>query len=153
MTTAANKFMWTTNIPVSKTIAELSSTLVAAGARHISQTYGESGHITGLSFMLHVDGLPVYFKLPARTERLFERINGQRKRQQTQHAEDDRRQAEKIAWRQLLRWTEAQCALCETGMVQAHEVFLPYAQDRTGKTLFENLQAGKFKALSAPEGK
>ena len=56
-------------------------------------------------------------------------------------------QAKRIAWRQILRWVEAQLALVETGMVKIQEVFIPYMLMDKGKTLYEKLEETQFKML------
>jgi len=52
-----------------------------------------------------------------------------------------------VAWRQILRWIEAQLALVDTEMVQIQEVFMPYLQMNTGQTLYEKLEETKFKMI------
>jgi hypothetical protein len=64
--------------------------------------------------------------------------------------ERDREQAERVGWRQLKRWLEAQLALVETEMVEMREVFAPYLLAEDGRTLFECLEESRFKALPAP---
>jgi hypothetical protein len=64
--------------------------------------------------------------------------------------------ARRIAWRQVLRWVEAQLALIETGMVKTQEVFLPYAmvgQNGKRRTMFEVLEEKQFLAISGPAPK
>jgi hypothetical protein len=64
----------------------------------------------------------------------------------------NREQAERVAWRQLLRWVQAQNAMIETGMVQAVEVYLPYMViHASGQTLFQRMNDSQFKMLPAPE--
>jgi hypothetical protein len=62
-------------------------------------------------------------------------------------------QAQRIAWRQLLRWVQAQLAMIDTGMVRTEEVFMPYivVNPATNQTLFERMQETQFKMLEAPK--
>ena len=64
----------------------------------------------------------------------------------------DRAQAERTAWRQVLRWVEAQMAMIEAGMTQTHEVFMPYAviPGSDDKTMFQAWESQQ-KLLAAPE--
>jgi hypothetical protein len=56
--------------------------------------------------------------------------------------------AERVAWRQLLRWTQAQIAMIETGMVEAAEVFLPYMfNTQKSQTLFQTMMESQLKML------
>ena len=61
----------------------------------------------------------------------------------------DREQAERVAWRIVKDWVEAQMAILESEMVQMDEIFLPYMIGSTGKTLFE---AYKSNQLAIGEG-
>ena len=152
-------FMETTEIPVQKTAGDILGLLVRAGATQVSLDY-EGGKIAGMRFTYPVDGYPVPFRLPVRTEPIFKIINGRRspdtwnKFGRKAMAAKDREQAERVAWRQLLRWIEAQIAMIETGMVKTDEVFLPYVATATGQTLYEHfIETGAAaRLLPAPEG-
>lgn len=52
----------------------------------------------------------------------------------------DREQAERVAWRIVKDWVEAQMAILESEMVQMEEIFLPYMVSTSGQTLFEAYQ-------------
>ena len=152
---AKTLFMETTQITAEKTAGEIMATLVSSGARQIALDY-DAGRISGLSFVLPVNGLHLLFKLPSRVEPVFKVLNERRPAETWQRgnqkdwAERDRQQAERVAWRQLLRWLQAQVAMVSTGMVAAQEVFLPYMQDQDGKTVYEMFAESKFKMLAAP---
>lgn len=152
-------FMETTAVPVERTVGEVSSELIRAGATQIAQSFA-NGKITGIRWTMLVQGIDALFELPARIDPVFAIINGRRKSSwdRTQKAADDRAQSERVAWRQLLRWVQAQNAMIETGMVQPMEVFtaywIPPGQDPGNeRTLFQNLIERQFKALPAPQEK
>ncbi len=148
--------METTQIPAERTAAEITSLLVTSGARQISMDY-DGGKIVGMRFGLVVNGAPIPFKLPVRVDPVFRMLNGRRpeaiwrRGNRQEMAEKDLVQAERVAWRQLLRWIQSQMAMIETGMVASEEVFLPYMQDQGGRTVFECFSETRFKALPAPE--
>jgi len=150
--------METTEIPVQKTAGDILSLLERAGATQVSLDY-QGGKIVGMWFTYPVDGHAVPFRLPVRTEPIFKIINGRRtpdtwkQYNRNAMAATDRDQAERVAWRQLLRWTEAQIAMVETGMVKTDEVFLPYAATASGQTLYEQfIESGMAaRLLPAPE--
>lgn len=48
----------------------------------------------------------------------------------------DREQAERVAWRIVKDWVEAQMAILESEMVQMDEIFLPYMVNDRGQTVF-----------------
>lgn len=146
-------FMETTKISAEKTAMEIQGYLIQAGASRILTEYDKSKKLTGLCFQLPVKGIDVPFSLPARIEPVFKYL--QRKRSpmtRMRKEQDDRMQAERVAWRQLLRWIQAQLAMIDTGMVAAEEVFLPYVQTAPGETLYERLTStGRLALPPAPE--
>lgn len=134
-------FMGSTKVSAEKTAQEVMGVLVASGARQIASDYDIQGKITGLRFCIESQGQVLAFSLPARTDALVKRLR------------NDRAQAERVAWRQLLRWTQAQMAMIEAGMVKAEEVYSPYMLQAGGQTLFEALTASRFKGIAAPVSK
>ena len=66
---------------------------------------------------------------------------------------DDIEQATRTAWRILKDWLLAQLALIETGMASVEQVFLPYAQNPSGQTVYEALIEKKFAGLALPAPK
>lgn len=59
-------------------------------------------------------------------------------------------QASRVAWRIIKDWLAAQLALIKAEMVTLEQVFLPYAQNADGATLFDVLAEGKFRGLALP---
>jgi hypothetical protein len=143
-------YMETTGIAPDKTAAEIQSLLVQAGAGRIMTEYTEGKKLKGLSFTLMIKGTEVPFSLPARLDPVF--LYLQKKRSpltRDRKQQEDRLQAERVAWRQLLRWIQAQIAMIDTGMVAAEEVFLPYVQTAPNQTLFERMTStGQIERLA-----
>lgn len=138
-------FMQYTTVADSKTVAEIQSLLAKQGASAILLDYA-AGQVEAVSFRLTVDSRPVPFRLPCRwqaVEQLLRRSHREPKKDTFEA------RARRVAWRQILRWVQAQLALIETGMVKPQEVFLPYAivGDRT---LYELVEQQKFLALPRP---
>jgi len=112
---------------------------VRAKAVRVSTDYA-SGTVVAVCFSLQVAGVPdpVSYRLPCRAERLVKLLRS------------DRAQAERTGWRQVLRWVEAQVAMIDVGMVQAAEVFMPYAViPGSEQTMFQAWESQQ-KLLSAP---
>ena len=152
--------METTEIAPEKTASEIGAALVKAGARDISLQYDAQRKVCGMRFSLPVESFVVTFALPVRVDPVFAILNGRRPKESWQRnnrqkfAGQDREQAERVAWRQLLRWMQAQLALIETGMVARHEVFMPYLLHAgTNQTLFEYMQGEGLKMLAAGTGR
>ena len=57
-------------------------------------------------------------------------------------------QARRVAWRQILRWVQAQMALIEVGMVDIKEVFMPYIMVSQEQTLYDQIKNKNFMMLS-----
>jgi hypothetical protein len=130
-------YMGTTKIAPQQTAAEIISELVRAGANSINTEYS-NGKISGIRWLMRVRGTDCLFEMPIRIEPLNKKI-------------DNLEQAERTAWRQLLRWVQAQNAMIEVGMAEAGEVYFAYmVNPSTNRTIFNHLVDSQFKALPAP---
>jgi len=56
-------------------------------------------------------------------------------------------QAARVAWRVVKDWLEAQLAMIEAGMVDLEQVFLAYAQNPAGETIYEVMRSQRFSNL------
>jgi hypothetical protein len=139
-------YMQTTEVPVNKTASEIVAVLVESGAREILTQFGEDRKLTGIRFSLETKkGATQIYSLPARTDPVFKILCEQKS--YTYDTDKLKQQAERVAWRLLLRWVQAQLALIQVGMVGVDEVFLPYRQGVDGRTFWELVQAGGQLAL------
>lgn len=129
-------FMETTKIRPETTAGDLLTLLVSCGASQISMEYA-GGKVIGMRFLLNVGGTNRVFLLPARVDPVLAMLKKMGK-------PADREKAERVAWRQVYRWTQAQLAMIETGMVEAGEVFMPYAEIQPGVTAYQMLCSGKL---------
>ncbi len=140
-------FMETTKISVNKTVGQIQGLLAMVGAVSVLIDY-DNGQPSAISFKIRLNERFLPFRLPCRWDAILKILSQRRKRFRAGQKEDLEDQGKRIAWRQILRWTEAQIALIETEMVRTEEVFLPYIQlDSTGRTLFEKIQEDNFKQL------
>jgi len=130
--------------------------LVHSGAVAINQEL-EAGRVIGLSFVMPIGAGQLPFKLPVRTDCVFKKLNDRRpesswdrrKKTRKQGAEEDKEQAERIAWRQLYWWLKSQFALIDLGMVETAEVLMPYMLAKDGRSFFDTY---KPRLLDAPKG-
>lgn len=143
-------YMETTGVNASKTAGEITAELVRAGASSINTDY-KDGSISGLRWVMKINHQDVLFDMPVRVDPVFKLFQSRRS-WPPNHAVKDKEQATRVAWRQLLRWVQAQNAMIATGMVEAVEVYLPYMviNHGTGQTLFQRMNDSQFKMLSAP---
>jgi hypothetical protein len=135
-------FMETTQIDPSQTVAEIQRILGQYGASTIRTDY-ENGEVVAVSFTIKINDDQIPFRLPCRWEAIFEYLNSKKKRRP--HKRNTEAQAKRVAWRQILRWVEAQLALTDTNMVRMHEVFMPYLLMDKGQTLFDKFESQNWK--------
>ena len=122
---------YTTKVDVYATIGAIQGVLVKHGAKKIMQDYDDEGHVQALAFMVETPAGPRGIRLPANVEAVQCVLAKQK-------VKADREQAERVAWRILKDWIEAQMAILESEMVQMDEIFLPYMiVNNAGQTLFE----------------
>lgn len=147
-------FMETTEVPPERTAAEIRVELVKAGASKIMEDY-QNGRVVAITFAITVQGTDLPFRLPVRPEPVYKVLRARTKKfnswDRRSQGQDEklRAQAERVAWRQVYRWIQAQVALIQTGMVAMQEVFFPYLTNGT-QTVYEVMAAQNFKALPAP---
>jgi hypothetical protein len=132
-----------TKIPADKSISQLQRMLTDAGAAAILiENDPAMRRPRALKFQLVTGGRTVAFALPARAGAIFGELQERRQSwfYRDKYREADQEQAERIAWRQVHRWVEAQLALTRLQMADLAEVFLPYAITLSGRTLYEEVQ-------------
>lgn len=136
---------YTTTIAAENTAAEIQQKLAKAKAKAVLCEYDDDGVMCAMSFRILTKHGMVSFRMPANTEGVFRALQKDAsvpKRLKT------KQQAANVAWRVLKTWVEAQLAIVEAEMAELTEVFLPYAQDQNGKTLYATLEKQCFKALT-----
>lgn len=137
-------FMETTKINPEQTVGEIQSVLGKYGAAGIQMEY-QDGEIKAVAFILNIQERRVPFLLPCRWEAVYKTMTGRMRKQRASRADEYVLQSKRVAWRQILRWVEAQMAMVETDMVKIEEVFMPYAViDNKGTTLFQKMVGSKF---------
>jgi len=138
-------YMGTTKIDAGKTAAEISELLGRYGVTTVQSTF-DRGEVVGLAFSIVAGSLELYYKLPVRHEPVLQVLKKSKMRGEYKNEA----QARRTAWRQVLRWVEAQMALIETGMADIKEIFLPYMMTPQGRTLFQEMSGARF-LLGGPE--
>ena len=125
---------YTTTVAVGRTIGQVQGLLVEAGARSIQTDYDPVGRAVGLAFMVETMHGPRGFVLPVNAHRVLAVLQKDKevpKRLQTAE------QAERVAWRIVKDWLEAQLAIIRTEMVTLDQVMLPYMKGGDGRTVYE----------------
>lgn len=131
---------YSTKESADRSIEKIRIMLVSHGATGLLYEYEqETGRIDALKFMIEIRGNRVGFSLPVNW-RLFQAVL---KRQGIRRW-DDEEYCYRVAWANLRDWVDSQMALLETKMVEMPQLFLPFAMDRDGRTLYEKVTEGKF---------
>jgi len=144
---------YTTTISVEKTILEIEKMLSQSGATKILKEY-DKGNVNSISFKILTQKGELPFKLPMNCKAVLQVLKDQSGTyKQTRYGQKrivpkskaNREQADKVGWRIIKDWLEAQLALFFLQMVKIEEIFLPYMyNDKTGETMFQILENRNF---------
>ncbi len=126
---------YTTTIDATKSASECIARLAAHGADAIGMTY-ENKKPAGLTFRTDTAHGSRQFSLPVNVDGTQKALQKAYNRHQISRRYTERDQAERVAWRVLKDWLEAQLALIEAGVADMAEVMLPYLHVRPGLTLY-----------------
>lgn len=136
---------YTTTIDAFKTVSEIEKILVGHKAKSVLKNYTQDGRIESLSFIVDIPTGQVPIRLPVDVGSVLQILKQEKKASPRKQIKATEEQAERVAWRILKDWVEAQMALVEIEMVKMEEVFLPYMViDESGKTIFEKLEQRQF---------
>lgn len=124
---------YTTQIDAFKTISEIQQLLAKAGASAVLSDYDTNGYIVALSFKIKLNDQELTFRLPTD----WRPVLGVLEQQNIPRKLQTQEQALRVAWRITKDWVAAQVAFIETMMVTTAQVFLPYAVNQEGKSLYE----------------
>lgn len=134
---------YTTTVDSFKTVSEIEFILMKHKAKSIMKNYkGET--ITGLSFLINTGMQQIPVRLPVKVDECLEVLKKEKRENPRKQIKDTREQAERVAWRILKDWVEAQMALLDIEMVRFEEIFLPYIETSIGQTVFERLEERQF---------
>ena len=134
---------YTTTVDAFKTVSEIEYILMKHKAKSIMKNYdGET--ITGLSFLIDTGVQQIPVRLPVKIDECLEVLKKEKRENPRKQIKDTRAQAERVAWRILKDWVEAQMALLDIEMVRFEEIFLPYIETNNGQTIYERLEERQF---------
>lgn len=124
---------YTTEVAVGRTIGQIQGLLVEAGARKVITDYDDVGNVTGVSFAVETVAGLRGFTLPVHAER----VEAVLRREKVAPRYSTPEHAERVAWRIVKDWLEAQLAIIRTEMVTLDQVMLPYMRDASGRSYYE----------------
>jgi hypothetical protein len=140
---------YTTKVAAIDTVAEISKKLLAYGVREQTVRYDKNRKPIGLAFRIDTAFGEQGFVLPADPAPVLKILERDWSNGSIPARYATREQAEKVAWRIVKDWLEAQLAIVETGMVKLDEVMLPYLQTAEGP-LYQVVVSGQ---LALPNGR
>jgi len=130
---------YTTVVPANRTITAIQDAPVKHGATGVLYKYEQgTGRIEALQFLLRIKNHDVAFSLPVNWRKFQRVLEIQQVRRW-----DEEDYVYRVAWRNIRDWVMAQLALYETEIVEMPQVFLPFATDAKGQTLYEKMVEGK----------
>ena len=132
---------YTTSISSEKTSAEIQKKLSLAGAQAVLSEYNEDGVMCSMSFRIN----NIFFKLPINIDGVYSALSKDRNVSKKFKTYE---QASRVAWRIVKDWIEAQVAIIQAGQAELVQVFLPYAQNKDGKTVYEAIKDNGFKQIT-----
>jgi hypothetical protein len=148
---------YTTNIPADRTIAECQRLLGTHGAASVALHYSE-GRTDGMSFVLSTPHGDRAFRLPVDVPAMLRLLVAARESGKLRShgkggvaALTTYEHAERVAWRVVKDWLEAQLALIDAQMATLTQVMLPYLQVDETRTLFEAYAERELAATEAIE--
>ena len=131
---------YTTKIAVEKTVGEIESILAKHGALKIQKEYYGDGSVKGIAFIVQVNEQQIPFALPIDLNAWITLLNkAVNEGKLPKRFHNDSAQGARIGWRVIKDWVDAQLALVETQTVKIEQVFMPYAMNNNGKTLYQQI--------------
>nr|MBA3889820.1 hypothetical protein [Gemmatimonadaceae bacterium] len=127
---------YTTKISAGATVGEIQAKLAAHGANGVSIDY-DSGMPEALAFRIQTPHGLVTFRMEANWRGVLAAMEADQNVPRAQVRPD---QAQRVAWRILKDWVEAQLAIVEAGLATLTKVMLPYAVTATGQTVYQRLE-------------
>jgi hypothetical protein len=133
---------YTTEVAVDKTVGEITSILVRAGARSIQTDFNYDGHISGMSFVVKTNFGNRAFHVPVQSERVQKVLQREVEGMRTHTSKamlTSPEHAERVAWRILKDWLEAQMTLVTLQLIGLDQAMLGFMVVRQGdnRTAYE----------------
>jgi len=153
---------YTTEVPASRSIAEITEILQEGGATALMFQYGVEREVVAVTFQMPTTFGVLPFTLPAKIGEVIATLNAQIKAESARVNQrsnyrrkiprslfNNKAQAERIAWRIVKDWLEAQIAMSSIGNAKFEQIMMPFVQIG-GKSFYEHMVERGTLALPAP---
>lgn len=138
---------YTSEVPAMTSMGRTERTLVDAGATDISKKY-EDGVCIAIRFRMPVNGIPLFFELPAKVDACYKVLWGEVKRPTPDTKKRISAQAERTAWKIISDWVEIQMSMIKLDQAEPLQMFLPFVWNpATEQTFYNSLKSTGFKQL------
>jgi hypothetical protein len=141
---------YTTQIDSQKTASECIAILARHGATRISIDF-DAGEPSGLAFGIETPAGMRFYLLPVNTRGVqIALTRAARAGHIPARYADDTAQAQRVGWRVIRQWLDAQLALIDAQLVEIEQVMLPYlVVDEIGTTLYQRYLDSGRKAIGS----
>lgn len=136
---------YTTKVPSARTAQEIQAILSKASARAVMTEFDDKGEATHIAFRIQTPQGLMAYRLPSNSDGVFKVMQRDNKVPRILRTKE---QAQRVAWRIVKDWVEAQMAVIASGIVALEQVFLPYAQTKSGQTVYECFEEKGLQALT-----
>lgn len=133
---------YTTSKDAYESVGEIQAMLARKGAQRLMIEYGPDQRVVSVSFTINTPGGVQPVRLPSNVNATLEVLKRQKLKNSKVIATYE--QAERVSWRILRDWLDAQLAILETEMVTINQVLLPYFVDRSGRSMYELYNSGQL---------
>ena len=128
---------YTTVISVSRSVSEIQETLRVCGARSVTVEHDGLKQPCGISFWVETAHGPISFHMTVDTARIKQLLTDQWRKGEVPRSAISEGQPARVGWRQVKDWLDVQLAMIEIGLVTLDQIFLPYAVNSEGKTVYQ----------------
>lgn len=153
---------YTTEVPASRSIAEITQILQEGGATALMFQYGIDREVVAITFQMPTTFGVLPFTLPAKVSEVIGTLNVQIKEETSRVNQrrnyrrkiplslyNNKAQAERIAWRIVKDWLEAQIAMSSIGNAKFEQIMMPFVQI-AGKSFYQHMVDRGSLGLPAP---
>lgn len=158
---------YTSDVPVSQTIARIETVLLRAGVSTIAKEYGPNQQTVAVTFSIaaSADKPMLSVRMPAdvaaaQNALWLDYVDGEKlssdgnsvwyNARKKKTRKDFLEQGERTAWKLVQDWIEVQISMIQLHQADVVQVFLPYIWDGRN-TFYQRLKNSDFKALMPPK--
>jgi hypothetical protein len=137
---------YTSSVPVERSVDHIEKALVEAGAMNVMKLYKDKV-ISGIAFILEINGKQFPFKLPARVQEV-EKIFASSQKRRLEITETNKLQAARTAWKLLSDWIDIQLTFIGMKQAQFMEIMLAFSYNpMKDETFYQSIEKRGFEML------